>query len=217
MDDGAGAIDPPVWLRSRVQHWLDRRLAESTAAREALAEVAGRTFAIRLDGPGIEIKLAADRDRLRWISQDERVADATLVASPFDALTLARGRTLSALKKTDARLDGNIHVAEAFAALLERLSPDPEAELAGWVGDVAAHELAAATRAVAAFIRRAAGALTDDAVEFARDEQHLLAYPWEVAGYIEAVDDLREAVDRADSRLALLEARIARRGPLRPR
>lgn len=214
MDGGANAFAPPAWLRACVQRWLDRRLAESTAARDALAAVRGRCFAVRLDGPGLEIVLAADEDGLRWITPGDRVADATLVASPFDALALAQSRSLTGLKKTDARLDGNIHVAEGFASLFERLAPDAEAELAGWVGDVAAHEIAGVVRGAAAFTRRAVAALTEDAVEFARDEQALLVHRWEVDEYLEAVDDLREAVDRAASRLSQLESGRRRGRPI---
>ncbi len=205
MPGTASGFDPGGLLRRPVQAWIDRRCRESTALRDALAAVAGRHFAIELEGPDLNVLLAATAERLEWLPAGSATPDATLSTRPFDAIALARSQSLTDLKKTDARLNGNIRIAEQFARVLELLTPEPEAELAGWVGDIAAHEIATTGRRVVALIRRTVAALEADSAEFLKEEQPALARPWEVDAFIESVDELRDAVARAEQRLAALE------------
>ena len=203
------------WLRTPVQRWLDRRVAESTAVRSLLREIDGRCFAVVLEGPDLTVTLLARSGRLHWLPPGTREPDAALIASPFDALVLARSQSLSDLKKTDARLSGNIHLAEQFARLFALLGPEPEAELAGWIGDIAAHEVAQAGRAALRFLRQAASALEQNCAEYLREEQPVIARSWEVDEFADAVDDLRDGVERAVARLDALEVR-RQAGPRSP-
>lgn len=211
MQSDPQAIDPAGWLAERGQAWLDARLAESTAARESLAPIDGKRFELVLEGPDVHVCFRAERERLILEHAGQARADARLSVSPLDALKLARGQSLSQLKATDARLEGDTQVAETFARTLALLSPDPEAELAGWIGDMAAHEIVSAGRRIGALIVKAERALEQDAAEYFTEERPTLARRWEVDEFVEAVDSLRDAVERAASRLDALE-----RGGSRP-
>lgn len=210
MNGDSQYFNPAGWLAARGQSWIDARLAESTAARQSLEPIEGRRFELMLEGPDVCIGLRVGDGRLILESPGRGEPDARLSATPLDALKLARSQSLSNLKKTDASLEGNIHVAEAFARTLALLSPDPEAELAGWVGDIAAHEIVSAARAVQALVAKAERSFEQDMAEFFREEQPALARPREVEEFVEEVDDIRDAVERAATRLEKLTR--ARRG-----
>jgi ubiquinone biosynthesis protein UbiJ len=203
MSCDSQSFDPLGRLTAAGQAWLDTRLAESTAARQSLRQIDGKRFELVLEGLDIRIRLHAAGERL--LLGDVGEADARLTATPIDALTLARNQSLADVKKTNAHLEGNVHVAEGFGQTLALLSPNPEAELAGWVGDVAAHEIVAAGRTVLRFIVDAERALERNSAEFLKEEQPTLARPWEVDELIEAIDDVRDAVERAATRLDALE------------
>lgn len=104
---------------------LNRLIGESTAARERLARLAGTSFAVHVEGLGVTAVLHADGDRLR-VDADATAATATLRATPFDLLKLARAEGVSAVKRTEASLTGDLQVAERYAELLRLARPDLE-------------------------------------------------------------------------------------------
>jgi ubiquinone biosynthesis protein UbiJ len=215
------------------QRLLNERIAQSTAAQSRLDSLQGRRFRIVVVGPDIELLLAAERQGLRLeagaagtpglaagspqsgASPGDTAAadrpDATLRASPFDLLALIRAERLSDLKRTEARIEGNLHTAEAFSELLRQIRPELEAELAGWIGDIAAHELASGIGRLTGWGRRAAQALEQDLAEYLKEEQPVLAPPVRVRAFGDEVERLRDDVERAARRLELLERAFAER------
>lgn len=204
MAEASQRTNTRSWLTAQAQAWLDARLAASTAARRSLQPIDGKLFEVVVEGPGIHVGLRARGPRLILEEPRDGEPDARLSATPLDALRLAQSQSLSNLKQTDARLEGNIHVAEAFARTLALLSPEAEAELAGWVGDIAAHEIVAAAHALKAFALEVGQTLERDTAEFLREERPVLARSREVEAFVEEVDDIRDAVERAASRLDAL-------------
>jgi ubiquinone biosynthesis protein UbiJ len=211
MDNDHDQLKSPRWIHDKLQVWLDSRLAGSTAARNSLKELHGRSFELVLTGIDIHTVFHVDGERMTLASRSADDVDARLIASPMDALQLARGQSLSVLKQTNARLEGNIHIAEGFSQTFAFLSPDLEAELAEWIGDVGAHELASAGYALFGFLRRAATAFEENTSEFLKEEQPMLARPREVSGFIEDIDEVRDAVERAASRVSALELMVEAR------
>jgi ubiquinone biosynthesis protein UbiJ len=113
---------------------------------------------------------------------------------------------LAGLKATRAELRGRLGVAEAYAELMRLARPDIEDELAGWIGDIAAYEVSGIARRAAAFGRRARAALELDAAEYLRDERAVLVGSRDLERFSADVETLRDAVERAEARLAALAA-----------
>ena len=205
--DGEPKVDSNSWLRRQLQKWLAGRLAESTAASAALGDLDGHSFALRLTELDTEWVFAVSQSSIELLDPAGVQADVTLTATPLDALALAQSQSLTELKRTDAKLEGNIHLAERFASLFALLAPDPEAELAGWVGPIAAHDMSTAGRAVFAFGRRLAKKFELDMADYLLEEQPALARRDDVEQFNENVDDIRDAVERSAQRVTALEAR----------
>ena len=62
-----------------------------------------------------------------------------------------------------------------------------------------------AGRSLAGLLLQAERALEQDASEYFIEEQPALARAWEVEEFVDAVDDVRDAVERAATRLDALE------------
>jgi ubiquinone biosynthesis protein UbiJ len=141
---------------------------------------------------------------------ERRAASATLRATPLDLLRLARSADVSSLKGTSAEIAGSPEIAERFAALLKLARPDLEDALARWVGDVPAHALARAAQDAGGWLLRAASALRLNTAEFLQEESRVLPAALEAQAFYADVERLRDDVERAAARLALLERRERR-------
>jgi len=207
---------------------LNREIAESTPARDLLADLDGDSFAIDVRGLGLRCVLRAAGGRVAVEAQRPALArprgpapetrktpslglashtTATLSASPLDLLRLARAADLATLRGTDAKITGSPEVAERFAKLLKLARPDLEEHAARWLGDVPAHALGEAARGAGAWLRRAVRALRADTSEFLQEESRALPAALEAQAFYADVERLRDDVERAAARLARIEHR----------
>jgi ubiquinone biosynthesis protein UbiJ len=204
-------------LAAMLERALNREIADSTPARDLVADLNGESFAIDVRGLGVSCVLRATEGRVtvepRWQtaaqsrSRDtpEVQVSATLSATPIDLLRLARSADLSTLRGTGAEIFGSPEVAERFAKLLKLARPDVEEHVARWLGDVPAHALGEAARGVGAWLERAARALRADTAEFLQEESRALPAALEAQAFYADVERLRDDVERAAARLARLE------------
>jgi ubiquinone biosynthesis protein UbiJ len=204
-------------LAALLERALNSEIAESTPAKDLVADLDGESFAIDVRGLGAGCVLRASDGRVAverlWPSATASAADpvrpisATLSASPIDLLRLARSADLSTLRGTLAEIKGSPEVAERFAKLLKLARPDLEEYAARWLGDVPAHALGSAARAAGAWLERAANALRANTAEFLQEESRALPATLEVQAFYSDVERLRDDVERAAARLARLERR----------
>ncbi len=194
-------------LLTRCERLIDRLIAESTAAQRAARGLEGKSMAAEIFGLELTIHATVADTALRLSTDAGKPADVRLRATPLELARLARADA-DELKTSRVALDGDVHVAEAFAELARLARPDIEDELSRWVGDIAAHELAEAGRALNAFAARAGRALELDTAEYVQEEQRLLPGPLEVDAFGADVDRLRDDVERAEARLERIAAVI---------
>ena len=199
-------------LLSLGQRMLNEQIRASTAARERLRELAGKRFAVSVQGSNLRIVLAAGSDEIRLSRSSDEPCDVELAAGAFDLLRLARSANLSELRNSGATLNGDIHVAEAFAELLRLAVPEPEALLGDWVGDMPAHAAGEAARAAGGFVKRAHRAFEQNFAEYLQEESPTLVPPALARRFFADVDRIRDDVERAARRIELLERRNAGSG-----
>ncbi|PWT76765.1 MAG: hypothetical protein C5B46_00665 [Proteobacteria bacterium] len=125
---------------------------------------------------------------------------------------------LAVLREVDARkmvrIEGDAELAGVFLGVIEGLRWDVEEDLSRIVGDVLAHRLACAATSFHQWQRHTASNLIESAVEYATEEQSLIAGPEALRRFASDVDVLREAVDRLGKRIERLTAET-RRDPQR--
>jgi ubiquinone biosynthesis protein UbiJ len=181
---------------------LNHLLGRETWARDRLIPFAGKRVLFTLP-PFLNVGLA--------------ILDSGLVAEARDAtgFDLEVGLTPSLLPRLlmrdaaaarSAEISGDTELARTIEFLFEHLRWDAEDDLARAVGDVPAYRLARGARAAVAWQREAAERLAKNLAEFVTEERALVASSADVHDFVAEVDELRDAVERLEKRIARLAA-----------
>ena len=193
---------------------VNRNIAASTPARELLKSLDGRSFAVEVGtaqgGRLLRVRALAGATGLT-LERGEEPADASVSGTPLALASLLGERARGRRRAAGITIGGDAEVAQAFEKLLGYARPDLEEELARLAGDTPAHYIAGAARAALGFARQARDSLLRNVGEFLTEESRDLVPAAEQEAFLGGVDRIREDVDRAESRLALLERSAAGR------
>lgn len=186
---------------------LDRLISLDPDARRRLAALHGRVIRVDLRGIGIKLDFIPGHDgRVRVHSGLEGEPDAVLEGSPLDLLRAGdRDSGHAELFAGHVRIHGDHGIAQRFSEALAGLDIDWEEQLSRLTGDIAAHEIGRAARALrdqAAHVGRNG---VENLSEYLTEEARLLPHRFEVEAFLAEVDTLRDDVERLAARIALLE------------
>jgi ubiquinone biosynthesis protein UbiJ len=194
-------------LTESIENLLNRNLANSPAARELCADLAGRRFGIVVTGLGVRVVVESLGASLRLTSRSSEACDAEIEGSPVNLMALAGSSPEAVIQRGDVRIRGDAELAQRFQQLGRLLRPDAEEEFAALFGDGIAHRLGRAARSLLDFGRRASSTGVRNAAEYFAHETGDLVSRGEAGAFLDGVDQLREDVDRLGARIAALEAR----------
>lgn len=177
---------------------LNRLLGVEPWARQRLAPFAGETVELR----------TPPLPALRWrileggtLRAAEEEPGLTMTLKPEFLAALARGEDHAA-RSVDVQ--GNSKLAAELLVLARHLRWDAEEALSRLVGDIAAHRIAGAARAFAAWHLDAGQRLAAAFADYVTDEKQLLARRSHLDGLGESVAALRDAIARLDKRVERL-------------
>ena len=159
---------------------------------------------LRIDGAPFPLTLAIAGDG-HFAPADDEAEPAVTITLPPDFLLLAlvdRERILA-----NARLSGSAELAETLAFVFRNLRWDVEADLAGIVGDIAAHRLVQGGRQLHDWQAKARANLASNIGEYLGEEQALIATADDIDQFSRQIAVLRDDVDRLEKRLKKLEQR----------
>jgi ubiquinone biosynthesis protein UbiJ len=193
-----------------IESLLNHSIEESSLAASAAARLSGKSVAVVIDGLAVRVHLQVTDKRLQICLDTDAPADVVLKARPLELMRLLGPDSLRRLQGADVELSGDMHVAEAFASLLQAASPDLEETLSGWIGDIPAHAIGRRLRGLARWSTHAAQTLEADAAEYLQEESRVLPRPEQVREFCGEVDRLRDDVERAAERVARLSRARAR-------
>jgi ubiquinone biosynthesis protein UbiJ len=196
-----------------LQRALDSLIAARARTRERVGALAGRTVAVTFAELGLTLAFTGEDGRLVVRRGDDTTVpapDATLrgTSAAFLGAFLREGAAEATTLPPGISVDGDALLVRDLRALLADLEFDWEERASGLVGDAAAHQLARAARAFGGWTRYAGDRLTRDVAEYLREETRDLVARDEVARFNDGVDQVRDGVERAAARLALIEQRI---------
>lgn len=191
----SGRLPPLSGLAERV---LNRALALDTDTLERLAAFAPDLLAVEIAGTPWTVGLAPHRGGLALVPPE--APRAHLRGDPLALLAwFGRGR------EAHVTLAGDAAWAGELARALRAARPDLEEVLARLVGDVPAHTLGTAARA----LREGTGRTRDDFLaavgEYLQHEAGALPSREELAAFEADLAALRAGLDRVEARLARLE------------
>lgn len=179
---------------------LNHLLERDAGARARLAAYAGRAAQFEL--APFTLLLAIDADGR--FTAASGTPDVTIGVDPA-ALPAALLDPNAVMR--NVRLSGDAEFAQTLSQVLQRLRPEPEEELARFVGDAAAVRIVGLMRAAAATAADGAQRLARSATDYLVAENPMLVTRAEADRFATDVSSLRDAVERLDKRLALLAAR----------
>lgn len=205
------SASPVSAVFGRLASILNRNVAQSSRARTAVEQLEGRALSIALEGTPLTLYFRITDGRISIDTQDAGVADASLAGTPLTLLSMVGPKTEERLRGSGIRIAGDAEVAQRFRDLFQHAQPDFEEELARVIGDVAARQVANLARGFFDWGRKAADSLSMNVAEYLQEEDRDVPTRVELDEFLESVDQLRDATDRLEARLARLES--SRSGP----
>ena len=183
--------------------FVNHLLAPAAWARESLIEHAGKVAVF--DIFPLRIAVAVEPDGM--------LSPAPADASPAVVIRLTHATVLQILAEGEeawrkANVEGDTGFASAISKVAANLRWDVEEDLSRVFGDIAAHRMAGAGRAAAAWPKQAATSLAENVAEFLTEEKHLLVTPLRAEEFVHEVDELRDAVERLDKRIERLQQQV---------
>ena len=181
---------------------LNHLLAQSQWARESLAPHAGKVALFEL--LPLRIALVVSPDAMLLTAPEGATPATTLRLTPASLLLIvAQGEKAW----RNASVEGDTDFASALSRIASNMRWDFEEDLSRVFGDIAAHRMAEIGRSAAAWPKRAATDLAGSAAEYLTEEKHLLVTPLRAAQFVRDVDEVRDAVERLEKRIQLLQRR----------
>jgi ubiquinone biosynthesis protein UbiJ len=179
---------------------LNHMLAREPWARAALAPFAGRSARLQALPFSVQLAIAADGN----FTAD---AGAPAVTIGVDAAALPRVLLEPKAALRNVRLDGDAEFAQALSNVLQKLRPEPEEELARFVGDAAAVRIVSLLRAALAGAREAGSRLAVQTADYLVAENPMLVSRQEMAALAADVARVRDDVERLAKRIELQTGR----------
>lgn len=187
-------------LTSLFERSLNHLLQQTPGANVLLGQHADKSVRLDLGFAQLNFMITAEG---RFAETLSTTPDATLRATSHVLLQLPfLGR--QALRH--AEYSGDPALLQTLDQVFREMRWDIEAELAPWMGDIAAHRIATAAQQATQTLRHAGQALQTSSSEYLVEEMALLARKSDVARFCVQVDTLVDDTARLEARLAWLEA-----------
>jgi ubiquinone biosynthesis accessory factor UbiJ len=178
---------------------VNRLLAAAPWARRRLAPFAGETAELRAP-PLPALRLSILEGGTVEAGSAEPGLTMTLKPELLAALARSEEHVMKAVE-----VSGNDRLAAEVLVLARHLRWDAEETLSRLVGDIAAHRLAGAGRALAAWHADAARRVVAALGDYLTDEKQLLARRAELDALGDSVAHLRDGIARLDKRIERLD------------
>jgi ubiquinone biosynthesis protein UbiJ len=188
---------------------INRNINASAKARGLLARLEGTRLDLEVRGL-LRLCTAAHTGHLSIMRTEDGEANATISGSAGALLMLLResGPKMSAAAaNSGVSIRGDAEVANLYKELLVSARPDLEEELSRFIGDMPARQLSRAAQGVIDWLKDARRTAGENIAEYLTEESRDLVSTTELEEFLASVDGVREAADRLEARLKVLEGR----------
>lgn len=197
-------------LTERIQALCNRQLGASPRATQLAGELAGRHIDINVSHTPWRLRVSFVGGQVQLNRKPgPEPADASVSGSPIALMALAGDGAEAAIRRGEVRIEGDAELAARARELGQLLYPDLEDELARLIGDAPASLVGSMARQGLAWLRGSLRTGTHNVADYLAHERRDLVPRAEAAAFYDDVDQLREAADRLQARVAALAARKA--------
>lgn len=205
MPSSASAPPPAAPLATLiaalVEEAANRRLRADPEVAARLGEMEGKVIGVRLTAPAVELFFMPRRGAVSVAPDCEHEPDTWVAGAAADLLRLGFADQPGP-HGARAEITGDVALGQAFQQVFRDIEFDAEEYLAPYLGDALAHEVGRGARAAAGWLARAFDSLADSGGEYLREEANAAPGEHELQDFIRRVDELRDAVERLEARMA---------------
>jgi ubiquinone biosynthesis protein UbiJ len=198
---------PPTPFLSAIETAINAWLKLDSEILPRFAELDGKIIRLHITGLDFNLYFFPSTSGIQVLGnypseENGGIVDATIHGSPMALIRLGTSSNAGeTMLKSDVEIDGNMHVAETFSALLKDVDIDWEELLSKLVGDIIAHQTGQVARGANSWFKDTIEAMKLNTGEYISEESKLCPADAEIRQYMNEVDDMRMGVDRIASRI----------------
>ncbi len=183
---------------------LNQALRWEASSLDALNKLSGKIIRIEIRNIGLNLNLFTDNQGFIVLSDYEGEADIRISTSLFSLLQLLLQREASLSNNPDVTITGKISIAQDLFQFLKALDIDWEEQAARWLGDAPAHKLGNLFRQCETYGSERFHRLQLNISEYLQEESRQLPTHIEIENFLNAVDTLRDDLERLEQRVRRL-------------
>lgn len=193
-----------------VEPVINRYLALDPEVLERLAVFEGRVIKLEITGLGgsddhRSLFLFPGKSGLQLSTEHEGDVDTTLRGSPLALFKMSvAGNTADLLLKGEVEISGDTRLGHRFKKVLSEMDIDWAEPLSQWLGDELAWRMTETGRRLGRWGRNTVRSLSMSVSEYLQEESRDVVTETELEMFNQAVDELRDDVDRLEAKIASL-------------
>ena len=199
----------PLKPLEKIQDLLNAILREDERSLASVSELAGKLIAIQITGTALNFFVQFEREGMLLSLEHDAKPNVTIRARPFTLIGLLLDRDGKATGITpDMEISGDTNLAQRFQEILRQVEIDWEEHLSHWIGDIAAHQVGRLFRTTRSYLQETRATIGMNISEYLRYEKDILPTREDVAGFVSAVDVLRDDMERLQQLLDRLQRKV---------
>lgn len=196
----------PSKLLPVIEKTINRYLSFDTEKAEELESLEGKCIQINLSKPEVSAFCLPMSGALQIESDWSQPADVIINTTLGGLLKLSRSdNPAAAISAGEVEIEGDLRVAQQLADTLAGIDFDWEQQLSNFSGDFIANRIGMFVREGSKWLQQTGTNLRTDTAEYLTEESDILPTKVEIEHFASQVENLRDAVDRLEARLNLLD------------
>lgn len=196
--------DPLSSLRARLGAVLETVLNLATRIdpdlQDDLRTLEGRSLALTWSAPAWSLRLSVEDGALR-VGPNRGDSDLSIATTLSGLIGMLRPEAKGSLPVGRVNIAGDAELLRRLEQIAKRFAPDWDAAFARHLGPTLGPQIGRALADGLRTARASATSLAETASEYVREESHDVASRAELDAFADAVDHLRDDVDRFEARL----------------
>lgn len=184
---------------------LNHYLALDPEMQDKLAAFQGKVIKLEIKGMNKAFYLFPGDTGIQIKTAYEGVVDTVLSGSPVSLLKMSMVPDVSSMLLTgELEISGDTRLGHSFKNVFKQMDVDWTGQLARLVGDNAAYQLQQSGKSLRQWGKQAINSVAMNTGEYLQEESRDVVTETELEIFCEAVDSLRDDVDRLQAKIQLL-------------
>lgn len=188
-----------------IETFINQVLKLDPPSLTALAQLSGKVIQLELTAIPFNIIIVPTQDGIHLKDDYQDHIDTTIRGAPFTLLALLQQPQINLANHPEVQVSGDIHTAQQLITCLKHLHIDWEEHIARWLGDTPAHHLGHFWRQSQTQVQKQLQSWQLNVSEYVQEEARYLPAQGEVNVFLNAVDTLRDDVERLEQRINILQ------------